>query len=736
MGDRAGFSLVDQTKIVTAASELARNTARLRRRRHVRLESLRRRRAPRPAAHLRGPGPGIPDIELALTRRLHHRRRPRPRPRRRRRLSNEFEIDSDARRRAPRHDHAMEVLTRMRRPPTLCRHRREPGRRGAPRWPPSADGWASTRRGAGALAIVITEAATNLVKHAGGGELLLRSARAAAARRRGARRSTAARASPTGRAACATATRPGHPGTGLGAIAPPRRRVRHLLRARSRHGAACALWAAGRAGAERRTSRRVCVAPARARRSAATPGACTAETARRAPGGRRPRPRPPGRRGRAGRGDAFRDAAPARRRRAVERHAALRSTRGAAVGVAELDLGARGRLRGASATSPAVLRRRRDRRTVSSRMNGTVGHEMRSVREFTYPGRQARCSSCTRDGLETRWDLGAIPGSRRATRRWSPAVLYRDHRRGRDDATVVSCCGTGRRMSTRISHLALRPSRTSSRPASAPADRAGCSASTPQDQDADRDRRLRDRAQRLRYAGGGRSSSGSAVGRPPALGGARDGFRTGHPHLDAVLSGRYGSETGMGLGLVGAKRLMDRCDIATVPGAGTTVTLANLRQQGELIGTLNARRTEVRPFTPAQIKLLETFADQAVIAIENVRLFKELQERNRDLTEALEQQTATSEILRVIASSPTDLQPVLEAVAESAARLCEGHDALIGRVEGDILRLNAHSTDPSRWLDVPITRGSYSWSSYTRPANSPHSRPSCRARRHRPSEHL
>ena len=83
-----------------------------------------------------------------------------------------------------------------------------------------------------------------------------------------------------------------------------------------------------------------------------------------------------------------------------------------------------------------------------------------------------------------------------------------------------------------------------------------------------------------------------------------------------------------------------------------TFFFAPLRQQGHFIGYLNARRIEVRPFTPAQIKLLETFADQAVIAIENVRLFNELKE-------SLEQQTATSEILGVIASSPTDIQPVL-----------------------------------------------------------------------------
>ena len=110
-----------------------------------------------------------------------------------------------------------------------------------------------------------------------------------------------------------------------------------------------------------------------------------------------------------------------------------------------------------------------------------------------------------------------------------------------------------------------------------------------------------------------------------------------------------------------------------------TILAAPLRQQGELIGTLGARRIEVRPFTPAQIKLLETFADQAVIAIENVRLFKELKE-------SLEQQTATSEILGVIASSPTDMQPVLDVVAENAARLCEATDAVIHRIDGDKLR--------------------------------------------------
>jgi signal transduction histidine kinase len=120
-----------------------------------------------------------------------------------------------------------------------------------------------------------------------------------------------------------------------------------------------------------------------------------------------------------------------------------------------------------------------------------------------------------------------------------------------------------------------------------------------------------------------------------------------------------------------------------------TVLAVPLLREGAPVGAIGLWRREVQPFSDKQIKLVETFAAQAVIAIENVRLFKELEARNGALTESLEQQTATSEILRVISSSPTDAQPVFEAIAVNAARLCSANDAQVLRVEGETLRLVA-----------------------------------------------
>jgi GAF domain-containing protein len=120
-------------------------------------------------------------------------------------------------------------------------------------------------------------------------------------------------------------------------------------------------------------------------------------------------------------------------------------------------------------------------------------------------------------------------------------------------------------------------------------------------------------------------------------------------------------------------------------GARTALGVPLLRE-GTPIGVLIVMRRKVQPFTDKQIELVTTFADQAVIAIENVRLFEAEQQRTRELTESLEYQTATGDILRVISSSPTDVQPVFDTIAESAVRLCGGEFSFVMRLDGDLFR--------------------------------------------------
>ena len=139
--------------------------------------------------------------------------------------------------------------------------------------------------------------------------------------------------------------------------------------------------------------------------------------------------------------------------------------------------------------------------------------------------------------------------------------------------------------------------------------------------------------------------------------------------------------------------------VALVEGAGArTHVLIPMLKEGELIGGIAVYRQEVLPFTDRQIELLRNFAAQAVIAIENTRLLNELRQRTDDLTESLEQQTATAEILQTINRSPGDVAPVFDAMVESAMHFCQADYGHVYSYDGEFFHLIAAHGEP-RYLD-------------------------------------
>jgi len=142
-------------------------------------------------------------------------------------------------------------------------------------------------------------------------------------------------------------------------------------------------------------------------------------------------------------------------------------------------------------------------------------------------------------------------------------------------------------------------------------------------------------------------------------------------------------------------------------GGWRAVLAVPLVRNGNPVGALSVAKAEPIPFSDQQVQLLKTFADQAVIAIENVRLFEAEQKRTRELSEALEQQTATSEVLKVISSSPSDLRPVFQSMLENSVRICEAKFGQMFLCEGDNVRIVAHLGVPAALVEWDAQRDTF-----------------------------